>query len=130
MKATLRVHLRERELLEAWQQGVQMQPETVLQLTTSDDASGLSPLPQHAAALSAASTALANGARSALPEGLTERELEVFRLLVSGLTKPQIAQQLTISFHTVNAHVRSIYAKVGVSSRTAATRYALEHALV
>lgn len=130
MKATLRVHLRERELLEAWQQGVQMQPETVLQLTPSDDASGLSPLPQHAAALSAASTALANGARSALPEGLTERELEVFRLLVSGLTKPQIAQQLTISFHTVNAHVRSIYAKVGVSSRTAATRYALEHALV
>jgi predicted ATPase/DNA-binding CsgD family transcriptional regulator len=67
---------------------------------------------------------------SPAPEGVTGRELEIFRLLANGLTNPQIAERLTISFHTVNAHVRSIYAKVGVSSRSAATRYALEHNLV
>ena len=64
------------------------------------------------------------------PEGLTPREREVLRLLAQGLTSTQIAEQLVIGVTTVNFHVRSIYSKLGVTSRAAATRYAIEHHLV
>ena len=64
------------------------------------------------------------------PNGLTAREVEVLRLLAQGLTSAQIAERLVISVVTVNFHVRSIYSKLGVSSRATATRYALEHHLV
>jgi DNA-binding NarL/FixJ family response regulator len=61
---------------------------------------------------------------------LTAREMDVLRLLVHGLTSAQIAERLTIGLVTVNSHVRSIYSKLGITSRAAATRYALEHKLV
>jgi predicted ATPase/DNA-binding CsgD family transcriptional regulator len=64
------------------------------------------------------------------PSGLTPREMDVLRLLAQGLTSAQIAEQLVIGVVTVNFHVRSIYSKLGVTSRSAATRYALEHNLV
>jgi len=64
------------------------------------------------------------------PAGLTTRETDVLRLLAQGLTSAQIAEQLVIGVVTVNFHVRSIYSKLGVSSRSAATRYAIEHRLV
>jgi DNA-binding NarL/FixJ family response regulator len=64
------------------------------------------------------------------PNGLTTREVEVLRLLAEGLTSAQIAEHLTLSPLTVNTHVRSIYSKLGVTSRSAATRYAMEHHLV
>jgi predicted ATPase/DNA-binding CsgD family transcriptional regulator len=64
------------------------------------------------------------------PAELTRREMEVLRLLTMGLTNIQIAEQLVISLATVNTHVGSIYAKLGVTSRSAATRYAVEHHLV
>jgi DNA-binding CsgD family transcriptional regulator len=67
---------------------------------------------------------------SALPAGLTAREIEVLRLVASGLTNAQIAQQLIISTRTVNAHMRSIYNKLEISSRTAATRYVIDHHLL
>ena len=63
------------------------------------------------------------------PFGLSEREMEVLRLLVAGLTYGEIASQLTLSFHTVHAHLRSIYSKLGVTSRSQATRFAVEHNL-
>ena len=66
----------------------------------------------------------------AYPAGLTAREVEVLRLVASGLTNAQIAQQLVISTRTVNAHMRSIYNKLEISSRTAATRYAIDHHLL
>ncbi len=66
----------------------------------------------------------------AYPDGLTTREMEVLRLLAMGLTSAQIAEQLIISLLTVNTHMRSIYSKLGVASRAAATRYAIEHHLV
>src|SRR5262249_44291803 len=78
------------------------------------------PQPRRAARPSAPST---------YPGGLTEREVEVLRLVAKGLTIAQIAEQLSMSFHTANAHVRSIYKKLGVTSRSAAVRYALEHHL-
>jgi predicted ATPase/DNA-binding CsgD family transcriptional regulator len=67
---------------------------------------------------------------TAPPAGLTRREYEVLRLLTRGLTNVQIAEQLIVSLPTVNTHVRSIYNKLGVTSRSAATRYAFEHHLV
>ncbi len=64
------------------------------------------------------------------PDGLSAREVEVLRLLAQGLTDAQIAEQLVLSLHTIHAHLRTIYSKLGVTSRSAATRYAFEHQLV
>ncbi len=66
----------------------------------------------------------------ATPAGLTAREAEVLRLVAMGSTSAQIAEQLTLSLLTVNTHVRSIYSKLGVTSRSAATRWAIEHQFV
>ncbi|MDQ3891386.1 MAG: response regulator transcription factor [Actinomycetota bacterium] len=67
---------------------------------------------------------------SEYPAGLTAREVDVLKLAARGLTNAQIAQQLYLSPRTVNAHLNSIYQKLGVSSRTAATRFASEHGLI
>ena len=61
---------------------------------------------------------------------LTVREIEVLRLLVEELSNPHIAERLVVSRRTVEAHLRSIYDKLGVKSRDAAIRYAIEHRLV
>ena len=61
---------------------------------------------------------------------LTEREQEVLRLVAQGLTDAQVADALVISPRTVNAHLRSIYSKLGITSRHAATLFALEHNLL
>jgi DNA-binding CsgD family transcriptional regulator len=63
-------------------------------------------------------------------DGLTLREVEILRLVTSGGTNRQLAEELGVSTRTVDAHLRSIYAKLGVKSRSAATRYAVEHDLV
>ena len=62
--------------------------------------------------------------------GLSERELEVLRLVASGKSNRQIASTLVISEHTVARHLQNIYAKLGLSSRAAATAFAFEHELV
>ncbi len=62
--------------------------------------------------------------------GLTEREIEVLRLLAQRLTYAEIADKLIISRRTVNAHATSIYSKLGVTSREAAMHFASEHHLV
>jgi DNA-binding CsgD family transcriptional regulator len=64
------------------------------------------------------------------PHGLSERELEVLRLVAAGKTNREIASTLVISEHTVARHVQNIYAKLGLSSRAAATAFAFEHELV
>ena len=64
------------------------------------------------------------------PDGLTRREVEVLHLLARGWTDAQIAEQMVISPRTVNHHLTSIYRKIQVSSRSAATRYAIEQHLV
>ena len=62
--------------------------------------------------------------------GLSERELEVLRLVASGKSNREIASTLVISEHTVARHLQNIYAKLRVSSRAAATAFAFEHELV
>jgi DNA-binding CsgD family transcriptional regulator len=61
---------------------------------------------------------------------LTAREIEVLRLIAAGLNNAQIAKRLSISPHTVQAHVRSMYAKTNVSSRNAVAHYAAAHKLL
>ena len=64
------------------------------------------------------------------PRGLLSRELEVLRLLATGATNRAIAESLVLSERTVDRHVSNILAKLGVSSRAAATAYAFEQQLV
>jgi DNA-binding NarL/FixJ family response regulator len=62
--------------------------------------------------------------------GLTERELEVLRLVAAGKTNKAIAAALVLSERTVDRHVSNILAKLRVSSRAAATASAYEHGLL
>jgi DNA-binding CsgD family transcriptional regulator len=62
--------------------------------------------------------------------GLTARELEVLRLVAAGKTNREIATTLVVSEHTVARHVQNIFAKLRVSTRTAASAFAFEHDLV
>ncbi|HET8853406.1 MAG TPA: tetratricopeptide repeat protein, partial [Ktedonobacteraceae bacterium] len=109
-----RVHLGERAFAAAWAQGRSMTPQQALA------AKGQKPAPP-------ATTIVTPPA--AYPAGLTAREVEVLRLLAAGLTDLQIAEKLILSPRTVHAHISSIYSKLAVTSRSAATRYAIEHHL-
>jgi ATP/maltotriose-dependent transcriptional regulator MalT len=61
-----------------------------------------------------------------LIEPLSERELDVLRLLATDLGGPEIARELIVSLHTVRTHTKNIYAKLGVNNRRAAVRRARE----
>jgi predicted ATPase/class 3 adenylate cyclase/DNA-binding CsgD family transcriptional regulator len=113
--AAARVLLGEKPFAAAWAQGRTMTPEQAL---AAED-QPLLPTPPPPANPAATS-----------PDGLTAREVEVLRLLAQGLTDAQIAEQLVLSLHTIHAHLRTIYGKLGVTSRSAATRYAFEHQLM
>jgi HD-GYP domain-containing protein (c-di-GMP phosphodiesterase class II)/DNA-binding CsgD family transcriptional regulator len=63
------------------------------------------------------------------PAGLTEREVQVVRLLARGLQTKQIARALEISHKTVDFHIQSAYRKMGVSTRAGATLFAMQHGL-
>jgi ATP/maltotriose-dependent transcriptional regulator MalT len=73
---------------------------------------------------------LSQKATPTLAGGLTGREVQVLALIATGSTNRMIATQLVISEKTVARHVSNIFAKLGVSSRSAATAYAYEHDLV
>ena len=65
----------------------------------------------------------------ALPDGLTNRQAEVLRLLAAGMSSKQIAAELYLSPATVERHLATLYRKLGLSGRVEATRYALAHGL-
>ena len=71
-----------------------------------------------------------SGATLDRPNGLTDREGQVLALLARGLLTKQVAKVLSISVKTADRHIQNIYAKIGVSSRAAATMFAMEHGLV
>jgi DNA-binding CsgD family transcriptional regulator len=113
--------LGERAFAIAWAEGRSMTPEQVLTTRASTSAPAQVPPPS-----------LVNAPPHkpvTYPHGLTAREMDILRLIAQGWTDAQIAEHLVISPRTVNHHTTSLYSKLGVSSRAAATRYALEHHL-
>lgn len=116
----------------AWSQGRAMSLEEVISLALEVAVPSQAPHPVEPikAPLPAPSRTppqtLADGT---YPDDLTEREVEVLRLLSSGMSNTLIAGQLNLSVNTVQAHLRTIYSKIGVSSRTEAARYAFERGL-
>jgi len=80
--------------------------------------------PEQAPVVLGGAATMSDADRSA---SLTVRELEVLRLVADGLSDAQVAERLVLSLRTVHAHLRSIYRKLDVRSRSAATRYAVEH---
>jgi DNA-binding NarL/FixJ family response regulator len=75
-------------------------------------------------------TKMLEAAAAGPASGLTQRELEVLRLVARGRTNKEIAEELFISLATVERHVANIYRKIGVRSRVEATAYALGRDLV
>jgi DNA-binding NarL/FixJ family response regulator len=120
--ATARTQLGEKAFAAAWAEGRTLTPEQAL------NAQGLVTMPTTAPV--GPSSVPHTRKVPTYPAGLTTREVEVLRLVAQGLTDAQVAEQLVISPRTVNWHLTSIYSKLGVSSRSAATRYAIEHHLV
>jgi predicted ATPase/class 3 adenylate cyclase/DNA-binding CsgD family transcriptional regulator len=113
-----RTQLGEKDFAAAWTQGRMMTPAQALA------AQGQAMRPAESLATPHAKSPLT------YPNGLTAREVEVLRLVAQGLSNAEIAEQLIISLLTVKAHMRSLYNKLGISSRSAATRYAIEHHLL
>jgi predicted ATPase/DNA-binding CsgD family transcriptional regulator len=120
--ATARVQLGEPAFAGAWQEGRTMTPEQAL--AAQGPATSPPPTPTESLPTPLTKTSPTS------PAGLTAREVEVLRLVAQGLSDAQVAEQLVISPRTVNWHLTSIYSKIHVSSRSAATRYAIEHNLL
>ena len=118
----VRANLGEKDFGSAWAEGRTMTPEQALA------AQGPVTIPE-SISIESSSTPSAKPVIP-YPDGLTAREVEVLRLVAQGLTDGHIAEQLVVSPRTVNSHLTSIYSKIQVSSRTAATRYAMEHHLI
>jgi DNA-binding NarL/FixJ family response regulator len=66
----------------------------------------------------------------AYPDGLTEREVEVLRLVASGQSSAEIATELVLSRRTVERHISNIYSKTNTHTRSEATAFALTHRLI
>lgn len=134
--ARVQKHLGVSVLREAWARGRDMTPEQVLAARPSSHsisrpaATTPSPLQLPAHPSGRASDRSPTPQPLASSVGLTAREKEVLRLVAQGLTNPQIAEQLVVSLPTINTHVASIFNKLGVNSRSAATRHAVERHLV
>jgi len=113
--AAARAQLGAQAFASAWAAGQMMTPQEAV-------ASEESPLPeQHRTAAIAP---------PADPDALTVRELEVLRLVAQGFTDAQVAERLIVSPRTVHGHLRSIYSKLDVTSRTAAVRHAVDRQLL
>jgi DNA-binding NarL/FixJ family response regulator len=82
------------------------------------------------AVLTAAGQGQGKRRHTQLPAELSEREAQVLRLAVRGMSNRQIAEAPVVSPKTAGHHLESIYAKIGVSSRVGATLFALQHGLI
>ncbi len=116
-QTTARTQLGDEVFAQALAEGRTMTPEQILAA-------------QKSMVLSSALAAKQYSVSPAAPAGLTAREVEVLQLVAQGLTDKQVSERLVISPRTVNTHLTSIYKKIGVSSRTVAICFAVEHQLV
>jgi DNA-binding CsgD family transcriptional regulator len=112
-----RAHLGDERWVVAWDTGRKMPLDEVLHEAL--DVPAVSQLKQRS-----------SPGTSGYPAGLTAREVEVLQLVAEGLSNVEVAERLSLSPRTIGQHLRSIYTKLGVGSRTAATRFAIEHELV
>jgi predicted ATPase/DNA-binding CsgD family transcriptional regulator len=96
----------------AWAEGRLMSPEQAIEYALEQETDPEPPAP------------------AAYSAGLSEREVEVLRLVATGLTNAEVAQKLFLSSRTVEWHLGSIYRKLGFHSRTEAARFAVEHGLL
>ena len=67
---------------------------------------------------------------SVYPDGLTDREVEVLRLIATGESSRYVAEELVLSIRTVERHIANIYGKINSRGRSDATNYALRHGLI
>jgi DNA-binding CsgD family transcriptional regulator len=111
---TARKALGEEAFANAWAEGRELTPEQVLDEGWEQEAAA-GPEPAKSPAQLA---------------GLTSGEIKILRLVASGMSNARVAEKLFISRRTVDAHLRSIYRKLGVASRTAAARHAIDHELI
>ena len=120
--ATARTHLGEQAFATAWAQGRMMTREQAIaargQKLFSDQSDAQ------------AQATKSKRSSSSSPNELSEREVEVLRLVARGLSDAQVAEALVISPRTVNAHLRSIYSKLNITSRHAATLFAIKQQLI
>ena len=96
--------------------------EPIAQLLSQLAVSGF--MPDYVGRLLASFSSLFSGKMQSLPEPLSERELEVLRLIVAGLTNREIAEQLVVSLGTIKTHINHIYQKLDVRNRTQAVAQA------
>jgi DNA-binding CsgD family transcriptional regulator len=106
--SSLRSHLDEAAFEEMWLEGRAMTPREAIEYALGTEET----------------------APTALSSLLSEREAEILVLVAEGLTNPQVAERLYLSPRTVGQHLRSIYRKLGVPSRAAAVREAVERGLI
>ncbi|HEU5226902.1 MAG TPA: LuxR C-terminal-related transcriptional regulator, partial [Ktedonobacteraceae bacterium] len=116
--ALARSTLGEKRFTVAWKEGQLLSPREALTFPAQEPVS------------SSRTSGTEPGTKIRFPDHLTPREGEVLRLVAEGLTDAQVAHKLVLSSGTVSWYLRSIYRKLGVSSRTAATRAALERKLL
>ncbi len=108
----------------AWAEGRATTPEQAIDYALSEEEPSITTLP------SAHEQPPPSSPLPEHPAGLTSREVEVLGLVATGMTNAQVAQRLFLSPRTVQRHLNSVFHKLGVGSRAAATRFAVEHGLV
>ncbi|MDQ5851927.1 MAG: tetratricopeptide repeat protein, partial [Chloroflexota bacterium] len=126
--AAVRAQLDEATFTAAWAAGRAMTMEQAITCALRQESAPMAEL--HVAVSQPAAPAPQRAIAPTYPAGLTAREVDVLRLVAQGLTNQEVADQLIISPRTIEKHLESIYAKLGVPSRTAAVRFAIEHHLV
>lgn len=113
----VRDHLGNQLFERAWSEGQKMTLEQAVVIPTHEHST-------------ASNTSLPAATQTHPATDLTKRELDVLKHLAQGRTNAQIAEQLTITTTTVNSYLRTIYSKLGVTSRTSAIRAAIDHKLL